>query len=304
MMKTGKCPVVTALVPLRKWIAHEMLHVVEDREYDYGAKLKAGDAMLDGFMNNDPTGFLREKRRKEAADRCGILKECLKEKNGEWQNALGQFRNRHETRAAELEKAHQSEIEEFEKQWGDPDYLLAFKKPSPKLLSLRTTENKLAIQKDFERAKRVKVEADRLEKAEGKEAEGRAIAAMKIEYGNMEARHDREMECLQDYGNRLRIAIEQHRNEKMEPLQMLITRLANQAQKPIMKEKKKEGIFLDQGWPESPKPIRHTRNARIVPPGQPLVMSGIKMRQHIKVKKDVQKKKESARKKKKKTTNL
>jgi hypothetical protein len=281
-----------------------MLHVVEDREYDYGAKLKAGDAMLDRFMASDPMELMREKRRKEAADRCGIIKDCLKETDGEWQNKIGDFRNRHENRAAGLEKAHQAEVEEFEKQWGDSDYLLAFKKPSPKLLLLRTTEKKLAIQKDFERAKRVKVEADRLEKDEAVQAQERAIAAMKMEYTNMVARHDREIGCLQGYGDRRRIAFELHRHEKVDPLQRLIARLSNEAQVPIVIERKKEGIFLEPGWPDSPRPVKGAKEARTIPPGQPLVISGIKMRQHIKIKKDVQKKKEPAKKKKKRLADL
>jgi hypothetical protein len=304
MMKSKRPPELAALLPLHGWVGREMAIAVEDRAYDYGSRLKMGDAMIMEFMNADQSAFIRERRRKEAEEHCGQVTEYMREKDGEWMNALRDAREKHEGRSAALNAAHKAEIKEFEGQWADPDYLVAFKKPSPKLIVLRTREKALALQKEFEQAKKIRQEADRLEREEVVEAERRAIAAMKIEYSNMEARHERELTGLRGLEVEWRERLQKRRNECIGPLQLLIARLMRQAHPPVVPERKKEGIFLPPPWPESPRTVRHVREARTLQVGKPIGLSGIRMRQYIKIKKDDPKKRASVRKKRPRPSDL
>jgi hypothetical protein len=216
MMKAEKPPPFAALLPLRGWIAQET------------ARSTTADAMIERFLSAEEMSLLDEKRRKEAEEHCGEVKGILREKDGEWQSAIPAFIEKRENSAAELDRAHRAEIEDFERQCGDPDYVIAFKKPSLRLLLLRTTEKRLALQREFEKARIVKGEADRLEREEAVEAQKRAIAAMKIEYANMTARHDREMSACMgsdiDCVDRCK-----SRETGLDPLQLVIARLTERA---------------------------------------------------------------------------
>jgi hypothetical protein len=70
---------------------------VENRAYDCGARLKAGEAMIRGFLDGDWEDA-------EERDR-----EILLEKDAEWQNAIAKFVAGHENGATELGQAKHAE---------------------------------------------------------------------------------------------------------------------------------------------------------------------------------------------------
>jgi hypothetical protein len=300
VMQTKKCPSVDALLPLRAWIAREMLTVVQGRTYDYGTRLKEGDEMIEAFLNADQSSFARERQRQAAADRCSDVKEQVQETNRAFGERLSGWATRQDVRAEELNRVHDADIADFEARWGDPESLTEFSKPSPRLIMLRTTEKRLAILKQFDRAKRFKTEADKLERVEALEAQRRAIAAMRIEYSNMEAKHTREIEGLEGFTERGKEQIERHRAARVDPLQLVIARLTALAAPAIVRERKKPGVFDDTPWPESPRPVPNGyKVGTSIPPGQKLGLSGIKVRQYIKIKKRETKKPPAAKKKEK-----
>jgi hypothetical protein len=253
--------------------------------------------MLERFMSSDPYALRREQRRRDAAEHVGEVRESLRETEREWDGRIGGWAGRRRDRAGEVEQEHVKEICEFEQHWADPEYLVVFRKPSPKLLLLRVTEKRLALLQQFERAKGIKAEADRLERDEAEEAQKRAVAAMKMEYANMEARHERELAAVHGFTEMVRERFEKNRDRVIQPLQMLITRFTTIAQAPVVRERKKERVFLEPIWPESPRPVKNAQSARIQSPGHPLGLAGISMRKYIKVNK-VDPKKDSAKKKK------
>jgi hypothetical protein len=299
MMKTRECPPSDALLPLRDWVQREMVTVVERRSYDHGARLRAGEAMLDDFIHADHAEERRELRRKFAAEHCKTVKRQLKKREEVFQREVTDWHGRQNARYEELRRSHEAELEEFELQWSDSDYLMAFRKPSPNLLQLRTIEKRLAILKQFDRAAIVRREADKLERAEMRDAQERAVTAMRTEYSNMITKHKREMECFEGFTNRVHWKIEKHKHEHVDPLQRLIARLTGEATPAATQEKKKEKLVLGPAWPETSRPVPDVQSARIQPPGQALGIGGINIRQHIKVTKEEGRRLPAKKKKKK-----
>jgi hypothetical protein len=115
----------------------------------------------------------------------------------------------------------------------------------------------------------------------------------------MTARHAREMRGLHGFGDRVRGEMQRHRDTCADPLQLLIARLTEQAHRQPVPNRTKEGIFLTPIWPESPRMVRNVQESRTLNPGQPLGLTGIKMRKHIRVKKDDLMRNTSGKKKKK-----
>jgi hypothetical protein len=285
MMETRKCPPLAALSPLRRWIEGEMLSVVDGCDYDYGARLKEGEAMLAAFLKSSEAASAREEQRKALADRMDRLKECLSTTDQSFDNEIRNWTDSQKARAKKLNLEHEEDIEEFEKHWANPENLLAFNKPSPRLIMLRKTEARLAIMKQFDRAKRIKREADELEQTEAAEAQNRAVAVMRLEFANLETKHSRELECLQGFTERVDTKLQRQKTERIKALQLVMTRLSTIAVPAIFPSRKKPGIFLDPIWPESPRPVAHRHTARQMPPSKPLGIAGIKVWQYVKPKK-------------------
>jgi hypothetical protein len=241
---------------------------------------------------------------KEAADRCDNVKGVFQEKSRNYETEIKMKDEDRSSRTENLRQKHNGEIASFENRWADPTHLSQFNKPSPRLILLRTTERRLAILRQFDRAKRLKLEADKLERTELLQAQRRAIDAMKLEYANMESRHERQLFGLQGFRDRSREELEQQRDAVLEPLQLIIARLSAIAEKPALPERRKEGVYLEQAWPESPRQVKNVRKLQPFSPGQALSLDGIRLRDHITVKKAEPAKESGARKQKKTSTSL
>jgi hypothetical protein len=183
-------------------------------------------------------------------------------------------------RIAELDAMHVRQIEEFERQWGDPDFLITFTKPSPRLIFLRNSERNLAMFQEFDRARRVKAEADMLQKLEEALAKQRAIVAMKSEFHTLKIRQKREMDCLLEYSKQRQARLEQERNVALLPMEQIVHRLSSGLDRP-KHVKKKNDLVGDEG--------RHSRRRVRVHaelkgnPTRALGLAGIPVRKYVKV---------------------
>jgi hypothetical protein len=195
---------------------------------------------------------------------------------------LQKQRQDHQDRIGELEGVHRHDVERFEQDWQAGHPLLEFNKPSPRLIALRRSEHCLALGKLFERAREMKAMADRLERDEAQEARARAVAAMKVEYENIEAKHKREMTCLKENCKRHADVAQAERDRDLRPLNLLVERLVPIAQgkrhtSPLkVKDRSKEVI----------RPMRDVQSARAVIKPYGLGLQGITARKHIKMKKE------------------
>jgi hypothetical protein len=285
MLKSKKYPDVAAVPSLRAFVASEMRAAAFDGRYDYGTKLEVADEMMDELGSEDERAISREQRRVAASERLTIIKQRLADATQEWNDRLNRLRQDHGDRVYELENSHRSEVEKFEKQWQEGEFRLEYSKPSPTLINLRFTERQLALMKQFEKAKMLRGEAERKEKDEASCGRQRAIATMKIEFENMDARQKREMECLLLNSKRHMEVTEAERDKELKPLQILVERLTPQASPAKIRDRKKEGVWLDETVPNPVRPIWPMQRAGTITSTYSLEIQGITMRKHIKLKK-------------------
>jgi hypothetical protein len=227
MLDDKKCPPLAVIQPLRYWITCEMAAAIEKSDYEFGEKLAAGRVLLQSFFSVEDSGNGKEARRKVAKERYKNARENLAQTQNEWSEKIAVVKSAHEHRIAELEAQHESEVAEFEQRWADPEYVSQFYRPSPRLLLMRATERKLAIFQDFREALLIKNNADRLEQHEVKEARRRAVATMKLQYDNLEAKQQRELDCMMDHANRMLEVCEKDRERGVRSIQKVVERLAD-----------------------------------------------------------------------------
>jgi hypothetical protein len=153
----------------------------------------------------------------------------------------------------------------------------------------------MALLQDFESAKALKKEADRLERREAERARELAVAAMRTEYANLVGQQQREMECLHSYRTRQTGNAEHHRDAEIEPLQLVCGRLAAAAAGPPPVRERKNGLEVrEPGSPAARKPMVKVGELRRRP--ESLHVGAFQLKQFIKVEK---KTKEGERDKKK-----
>lgn len=273
-------PPAPARVPLREWMGQEIIKAVAERNYEYGARLKEADAFVASKMKSDAAAFLRDKRQTERSDRLSAVNERLKDIDEDCCCTIEQWHHHQALRADELVHSQKEALIELEQRWSDPESLRRFRKPSRHLLVLRTTERRLAVMRLFERAKRIGAEADRVEREESAEAERRALAAMRTEYENLADTQHRRMDCFEEWVTRHRQTNDKHRTAKVEPIQVTLTRLSTNT--PVLPKRNKIGVWPTYAWPESPRRVKDAQNTN---PGEPLALSGIRLREHIRIKK-------------------
>jgi hypothetical protein len=280
LMKTKQAPDLTVIPSMREWLDAEMRAAAIECRYPQCEKLEEADVMLGNFLVPD-VNLRREHRRKETAERTIVVKDKARAVVQAWSEKIEAWMADQATRMAVLEEGHKHQLEEFERRWADPIYLVSFNKPSAKLLNLRDRQAKLAITKQFHEAKVVKVEADHLERREAAAAQRRAVASMRIEYEQLLSKQGRDIEGFHKFTDRVADVMRKDRDHSLKPFELIAQRLAVIISDRPPRERKKEGLFFPQGAPVPPHPLQGIRALT----GRPrsLGLSGIQVRQYIKV---------------------
>jgi hypothetical protein len=267
--------------PLRQWISEQLKLAVEESRYAYGEKLCAADERLERLLADDGTDGVKEKKRREAADRCTIVKKKMDEVSAQWAYRIQKWRDAHDARMQDLDRTHKKERDDFAVQWEAPAFSLQFNKMSARLLSLRMAEKNTAIAKQFQSAMNLKAEADRLEKAEAEMAHQRAIATMKTEFRNLEAKQKREMEGVLQHAQRIVELMERERDAELRPMQQITQRLTQLASAPVVRDHRRE----DEKSSGRGRPVRmNCCGPRVQQFG--LMLPEIKVRRHVQLHKE------------------
>jgi hypothetical protein len=284
LIKAKTLPAMAMVPPLHRFVIQEMVQAASHRHYEYGWKLELADEVLESMMDADDLAIRREQRRSAAADKLALIKARRDELARDWSERLFKMREEHSQRLSDLEATHRADIEQFERHWSGGEFVLEFNKPSPTLIAMRNSEHHLAVMKQFDRAVILKKESDRVEREEVDQCRARAIAAMKIEFDNLDAKQKREMECLLDNSKRHKEVNEGERDRALRPFDLLIERLNPVANPKRIPDRKKEGIFTPHVFPTPTRPLRNVHTTRGIKPYS-LELPAIPIRAHIQSKK-------------------
>jgi hypothetical protein len=157
--------------------------------------------------------------------RIAKLNGQIAEISANWEGKIEESEELFERRRSELEGRHLKEREEFAAQWGSPEFLLTFTKPSTQLLQLRQVQRNQALSKDFDAALATKSIADRRQAMEEAESQSRATAVMKVQYQQMVARQARELEAANTHIVQQRVNLQELKEKEIETLRKAIRQL-------------------------------------------------------------------------------
>lgn len=281
MLTHNKVPDQDDIPSIRLYLEDETREAALTQQYEQGAKLERASQLLDQLTATDDNALSIEKKQEEARKRHEIAKQNYDKLVKEWDERIAQSRQYQQEKITELENEHKNEIEKFEEQWAQPENMLEYNKPSSQLIRLRTTEQNLALQKQFDRAKAVKLQADKLQKEEIDEAKRKAVADMKLAYQVMDQRQKREMECLLQRTQANIEYLEKERNKVITPMHSIVQRHQENSRP---KTARSRGIraSCDDLSKSSPRPIRTKIPATTIRPALQLGLSGINVRDYIK----------------------
>ncbi|OHT08099.1 hypothetical protein TRFO_23561 [Tritrichomonas foetus] len=113
----------------------------------------------------------------------------LEEKMKEHQKELDEFDCQTEEKREKLEEKQKKDTEEFEDRWRN-EMPRKYRKPSTKLITYFEIERKLGLNGNFEKAKKLKVETDRLQAEEMEQAQRLLIK----DYNNAKAKFDQQQQ--------------------------------------------------------------------------------------------------------------
>jgi hypothetical protein len=121
-----------------------------------------------------------------------------------------------------LQGAHRDEIAEFKGRWRNPDFLKQFARPSTQMLEMRYVEKKLALQKRYADAKKMKEMADRQQLFEENVLKRNIESQLRSEYQRLLERHQNEIDRLETFYAMSNLRLEMKLEKTVRALEMAL----------------------------------------------------------------------------------
>lgn len=273
-----------------------ILNSLIEEDYDRAKQLEDLLKYVSDNYESQANQTLRNMQAKAIENRISLAYEILNKKNAEWDDIFIMFKDDQKKRRFELDEKLANQQKMFESYWSNPNNLIMFNKPSPKLLELKKQQKILAITKNFEGAKQVKKMAEDLQIIETKEAQKRAVAAMKIQYQKLIDDQNREIDCFNEHEKRIEVFMKAERHKAIDPQIMLIRQLETirDKDKPLNKKPRKVVFVSNRRTrtlrtetalpPASPRTSRAMSNFRFAEEPERLQITGINVKKEIRSK--------------------
>lgn len=145
----------------------------------------------------------------------------------EWDEKIAKIKDSMRDRMRELAERQAQELDDFEAQWNDEDFLRRFSKPSPHLLQLKAQERSMVMTKLFDRAKEYKRMARNVERYDTEQAQKRATSEMKFQKKTLIERHDKELEVMNEKVNQQLDILRRQRDVEEVPYIARVKKLEN-----------------------------------------------------------------------------
>lgn len=207
------------------------------------------------------------------------LQEQLQDINQKYDDEIKACNDNSQHLLDQLKEKHAQELDEFTKKWNDEKFLLQFNKPSSKLLQLREMEKARALSRLYQKAKEIKIIADRLQNEETQAAQRRINAQMEFEKKKLLARQEKEIKSNEEH----RAIVIQNKNLQREtetrPVQVAIAQIRAKkgtivvAGKPSSQAVTRDFADADKS-PLSPRTHEKLNNYRAVKPKPRLSVHG------------------------------
>jgi hypothetical protein len=188
-----RLPPLSMQVAIIDYVRRKSLEFVVAEKYDAAERMDdVASELIAAYSGNELGGQLQT-RAKEIKTRIFQVQQERRSMCESLSARIATLEDEKHAKLAELTETHERERAEFAKECESPKFLSRFTKPSPQLLQLRMTQKRLALAKDFDGAKAAKARADELHVAESVVASKRATDSVRLLYGSLLERQQKEI---------------------------------------------------------------------------------------------------------------
>ena len=114
----------------------------------------------------------------------------------QWNEKIKETEDSCQERIRQVIEQQETELEDFDAQWNDENYLRKFSKPSPLLLQLKAQERSMVLAKLYDRAKDIRRRSAQIEAEDTRNAQSRAMHEMTLQKKNLTNRQNSELELI------------------------------------------------------------------------------------------------------------
>ncbi|EAX97433.1 hypothetical protein TVAG_226770 [Trichomonas vaginalis G3] len=226
-LKKNKYPDQSINRDLDHYLEEKMEKCIINSNYSEAEQYENLQKFLESYVDYSPLQKSRDIQIKENQTKLDKAKDKHEYIKKQYAEAIENAKQEQLKREEALRQQHDKEFEELEKVWESPDTLYPFQKPSPQLLYLRQHETHAALSKKFRNAKSFKAQADELQRRETQMAREKITAAMKSAFTKLEAKQQRELECLRQRGITQIRDLETERDKRLYSSMIVVKRLEN-----------------------------------------------------------------------------
>lgn len=199
LINNRKPPSEEMSTPLINYVNRKKIDALVASDYDEAQKMDEALSLICQGKSQHVKKKVIETRANDLNIRIGIMKNEYKERADFWKDKMRQTKAEQDQKLEWLDSKQQKEVEEFKKQWQNPDYIRQFNRPSTRLLQFRHVEKKMALQRDYEGAKRTKAIADQLQRQEERQMQAYIETKMKSDFTKMREKQQSEINKMEQF---------------------------------------------------------------------------------------------------------
>ena len=212
-------------------IQHTMLE-----EYDAAQADDNAVELLQQSLNEDNKNFSTEQEKRTIKDRIDEVNREEKEIEEKYKTKINDAKKANKASLDKLMMDQEQERKRFEEKWSSEEAVIPYSKPSSQVLQIKRMQKAMALAHEFQKAKQLKLQAEKLQKEEAVIASKQAAEAMKAQYILLVENQQRQVECMREHWERVITVLECQRDAEINSLEntkkQLLTRSTTKPKKP------------------------------------------------------------------------
>ena len=242
-------------------------HIIAE-EYDAARKI---DLLVDELIqaaNKDAGGFKNEEETKNLETRFEKAQHRKTSSSQMYEERLAQLQAQEQQKIDKLLEYQEFERKQFEEDCQKPEFLQKFSKPSPQLLQVRKRQKTLALAHEFDQAKAMKSEGERLQREETLKGQERAMERIRALYEQLLTKQQRQLWCAQTNAERKLQVLKDEMTKEKEVHNYVTRRLESQlketrSRKPTLPPLRSSGTTLPQSKNARTQLLKYKANSEI-----------------------------------------
>jgi hypothetical protein len=189
--------------------------LILSQDYDRAAQTDRAVDLLVETLRQERERHEGSEQNQALRDRLTLARDAERDLVQKKQHRLDQARNSTRMKLERLDQQHELERSDFEREWNSTETRIPFQKPSPQLLQLRNRQKVFALCHDFKNARALRIQAEAMEKREATEATRRYEEAMKVAWGQLVEKQEKERQCLLENRDRIMTVTVRERDNEL-----------------------------------------------------------------------------------------